>query len=127
MKAFQNWMPEILAYLKHPVTNADTESLNNPIRVMNRLGRGYSFEALRAKILFAEGAFKRTNSRPKSERRIKPREIDDMVRHGVPNDAMGMGLADRLVVDKPPKAPRERTPLTPRPKTTAWTYPHWRG
>ncbi len=47
-------MPEILNYFQHPVTNAYTESLNNLIRVMNRLGRGYSFEALRAKILFTE-------------------------------------------------------------------------
>lgn len=51
-------MPEIMAYFDHPVTNAYTESLNNLIRVMNRLGRGYSFEALRAKILFTEGVCK---------------------------------------------------------------------
>lgn len=38
---------------------------------MNRLGRGYSFEALRAKILFAEGAFKRQIIRPKFERRSR--------------------------------------------------------
>ncbi|CAN7476351.1 transposase [Trinickia sp. LjRoot230] len=35
-KAFQNWMPSILAYFDHPLTNAYTESLNNLIRVMNR-------------------------------------------------------------------------------------------
>jgi transposase len=50
-RAVNNWMPEIMAYFDHPVTNAYTESLNNLGRVMNRLGRGYSFEALRAKIL----------------------------------------------------------------------------
>ncbi|WP_332908550.1 transposase [Mycetohabitans endofungorum] len=27
--AFQNWMPEILAYFDRPVTNAYMESLNN--------------------------------------------------------------------------------------------------
>jgi transposase len=53
--ALDNWRPEIMAYFDHPITNAYTESLNNLIRVMNRLGRGYSFEAVRAKILFAEG------------------------------------------------------------------------
>lgn len=37
---------------------------------MNRLGRGYSFEALRAKILFSEGAFKKGLQRPKFERRM---------------------------------------------------------
>ena len=57
-RAVNNWMPEIMAYFDHPVTNAYTESLNSLIRVMNRLGRGYSFEALRAKILFTEGVCK---------------------------------------------------------------------
>ena len=53
------------------MTNAYTESLNSLIRVMNRL-RGYSFEALRAKILFTEGAHKHKLSRPKFERRHEP-------------------------------------------------------
>ena len=69
-RAFQNWMPEILNYFAHPVTNAYTESLNGLIRVMDRVGRGYSFEALRAKILFTEGAqFKKTKQSPKFARR----------------------------------------------------------
>lgn len=50
-----NWHNAIFAYFDHPITNGYTESLNNLIRVMNRTGRGYSFEALRAKMLFAEG------------------------------------------------------------------------
>ncbi len=69
IRAWGNWQPYILNHFDHPVTNAYTESLNNLIRVMNRLGRGYSFEALRAKILFAEGAFKKQIIRPKFERR----------------------------------------------------------
>jgi transposase len=84
IKAWRNWQPYILNYFEkvnftegerettlgcHPVTNAYTESLNSLIRVMDRLGRGYSFEALRAKILFAEGAFKKQLIRPKFERR----------------------------------------------------------
>lgn len=72
IKAWRNWQPYILAYFDHPVTNAYTESLNSLVRVMNRLGRGYSFEALRAKILFAEGAFKTQIIRPKFERRQEP-------------------------------------------------------
>ena len=75
VRAWENWTPWILGYFDHPVTNAYTESLNNLIRVMNRLGRGYSFEALRAKILFAEGAHKHKNSRPKFERREKERIV----------------------------------------------------
>ncbi len=52
--AVDNWEEEIFAYFDHRVTNAYTESLNSLIRLVNRLGRGYSFEALRAKILFTK-------------------------------------------------------------------------
>lgn len=69
IRAFTNWQPFILNYFEHPVTNAYTESLNSLIRVMNRLGRGYSFEALRAKILFTEGVHKKSLAKPKFERR----------------------------------------------------------
>ncbi len=44
--ALGNWEPEIMAYFRHQITNAYTESLNSLIRVTNRMGRGYSFEAL---------------------------------------------------------------------------------
>jgi len=63
IRAFTNWQSQILAYFDHPVTNAYTESLNSLIRVMNRLGRGYSFEALRAKILFTEGIHNKTKTK----------------------------------------------------------------
>lgn len=69
VRAWDNSAPWILGYFDHPITNAYTESLNNLIRVMNRLGRGYSFEALRAKILFSEGAHKIVKPKPKFERR----------------------------------------------------------
>lgn len=68
-RAFQNWMPEILNYFKNPVPNAYTECLNSLIRVINRLGRGYSFEALRAKILFTEGVHSSKKDRAKFIRR----------------------------------------------------------
>ena len=71
IRAWHNWQPYILNYFDHPVnqpiTNAYTESLNDLIRIMNRLGRGYSFEALRVKILFSEGALKKDLKRPKFE------------------------------------------------------------
>lgn len=78
-RAWQNWEPYICNYFNHPVTNAYTESLNNLIRVMNRLGRGYSFEALRAKVLFAEGVFKTEMKRPKFKRRRFEPELEGAV------------------------------------------------
>lgn len=70
VRAMENWHSHIFAYFDHAITNAYTESLNNLIRVMNRLGRGYSFEALRAKILFSEGVHK--VKRPNFKRKRQP-------------------------------------------------------
>lgn len=68
VKAWINWEDYILTYFTHPVTNATTEGINNLIRVIDRLGRGYSFEALRAKILYTKGIH-REKKRPKFSRR----------------------------------------------------------
>lgn len=48
----ENWHTEIFNYFDYRYTNAQTESLNNVIRETDRAGRGYTFEVLRAKILF---------------------------------------------------------------------------
>jgi hypothetical protein len=69
VRACDNWMPWIMNYFDHRITNAYTESLNNLIRATNRKGRGYSFEALRAKMLFSEGLFKKEKVKPKFERK----------------------------------------------------------
>lgn len=101
--AFRNWMPEILAYFEHPVTNAYTESLNSLIRVMNRLGRGYSFEALRAKILFTEGAHAHKQKRPKFERRsMETRMLPDEVGMGRMFSRVTMGYS----IPRAPKPPK---------------------
>lgn len=90
IRAFNNWQPFILNYFEHPVTNAYTESLNSLIRVMNRLGRGYSFEALRAKILFTEGAHKKTLAKPKFERR---REVETLTSYDLPPGRLARSFA----------------------------------
>lgn len=56
LTALHNWREYILNYFDTPkVTNAYTESLNNLIRLVNRNGRGYSFDVIRAKILYSDG------------------------------------------------------------------------
>lgn len=52
IKMVDNWHTEIFNYFDHRYTNAQTESLNNVIREIDRAGRGYTFDVLRAKILF---------------------------------------------------------------------------
>lgn len=48
-----NWEKEILEFFDYPITNAYTECQNGLTRAMDRLGRGYSFDALRVKLLRA--------------------------------------------------------------------------
>ncbi len=43
---------DIFNYFDCPVTNGCTEAMNDVMKAMNRLGRGYSFEILRASSLF---------------------------------------------------------------------------
>jgi transposase len=74
-KAMKGWENEIFAYFDQRITNAYTESLNSLIRVINRLGRGYSFDVLRAKILFTEGLTKQR--KPKYQKRLDDYELQD--------------------------------------------------
>lgn len=120
VRAWDNGAPGILGYFDHPITDAYTESRNQLIRVVNRPGRGYSFEALRAKILFAEGTHKRTKSRQKFEKRAKEQIQRDKLRPIlVQNETqtMGMGVAEYGLMSRalftpslakaPPKPPQE--------------------
>ena len=54
LTATRNWREEILAFFDHPISNGYTEALNGVAKVINRSGRGYSFEVLRARLLFSK-------------------------------------------------------------------------
>ena len=54
LTAMKNWREGILAFFDYPITNAYTESLNRVAKEINRAGRGYSFEVLRARVLFGK-------------------------------------------------------------------------
>ncbi len=56
--AMENWRDEIFAYFRLRVTNAYTESFNAIARKMDRMGRGYSFKVLRAKLLLKHSCHK---------------------------------------------------------------------
>lgn len=72
----RRWHPEIFAYFDHNATNAFTERLNGEIKLMNRRGRGYTFEILRAKILYGTEHLKLPSP---LRRRLKERELDGAV------------------------------------------------
>lgn len=46
------WSEQIFNYWDKPITNAYTEAVNGVAKGMNRMGRGYSFEVLRARLLY---------------------------------------------------------------------------
>jgi transposase len=46
-----DWKTEIFAYFDYPYTNALTEGINGIVKIVNRGGRGYTFENIRAKAL----------------------------------------------------------------------------
>ncbi len=52
LSAMTNWNDEIFAYFEQPITNAYTESVNGLAKGMNRMGRGYSFDVIRARMLY---------------------------------------------------------------------------
>jgi transposase len=62
LTAMNNWQEEILAFFDHRYTNAATEALNGLTKIAAKMGRGYSFEAIRAKVLLTGGL--RTQHRP---------------------------------------------------------------
>ena len=51
-----NWYNEIFNYFDYPYTNAITESINNLIKSIEKAGRGYTFDVIRAKILYSTKA-----------------------------------------------------------------------
>ncbi|MDH6186742.1 ISL3 family transposase [Polaromonas sp. CG_23.6] len=59
-KTVHNHYDDIFAYWDSPtqITNAYTECLNGLIKMANRIGRGYSYEIIRAKTLYAKEARK---------------------------------------------------------------------
>jgi len=59
-KTVHNHYEDIFAYWDSPnqITNAYTECLNGLIKLSNRMGRGYSYEIIRAKTLYAKHARK---------------------------------------------------------------------
>ena len=86
LTAFQNWEGPILSYFDHRVTKACTESSNNLIRAVQRMGRGYSFDVLRARILLnRHGAHKMKPFRRPGLMEKNRREDDRALGYGLPS------------------------------------------
>jgi transposase len=71
--ALRSWWNEIFHYYDRPISNGYTESINNIAKGMNRMGRGYSFDVIRARLLFDDDARKdtRTTIRKKTRKVVE--------------------------------------------------------
>ncbi len=77
IRAMTNWHQEIFNYFENPMTNAFTESSNNLTRVMNRMGRGYSFDVIRARMLFNDLANKQGTLIQRKSAPAPGKSVDD--------------------------------------------------
>ncbi|MDO9304624.1 MAG: ISL3 family transposase [Sulfuricurvum sp.] len=79
-RAVTNWHKEIFSYFEYPVTNAYTESMNSVIRHIDRMGRSYGFESIRAKVLYSSNIHL-INRKPKFNKKRSSSSYmgDDMV------------------------------------------------
>jgi hypothetical protein len=83
-RAVDNWRIEVFNYFDHRITNAYTESANNHIKSIAKQGRGYSFDVLRARVLFIGAKHK-----------IRPKPF----KHGIAEKTIGYALPDDLFIN----------------------------
>ena len=74
-KTFNNNKTEIFNYFDKPFTNAYTESVNNIIKAVEKEGKGYSFDVLRAKVLYGTEA---TIKKPKYTEDMQFKKFDKL-------------------------------------------------
>lgn len=66
---------DVFNFFEYPITNAYTESINNLIKLENRMGRGYSFEVLRARMLYDQKATKAGSTSLRARARQQPSDL----------------------------------------------------
>jgi transposase len=74
--SLRNWRPEILNGFDfdYEITNAYTESVNRYAKDVQRMGRGYSFDVVRAKMLYNKDTNKPTTSTIRKKKRKPVKE-----------------------------------------------------
>lgn len=82
----KRWREEIFSYFDYPhLTNAYTENRNGIVKLANRMGRGYSFDVIRAKSLLAKPRGKMTEC-PTCEALLPVASFKTNAGAGLPDD-----------------------------------------
>lgn len=102
LQAMHNWNTQIFNYFDQRITNAYTESMNSLIKGMNRMGRGYSFEVLRARLLYNEEARKATTVRTSARRKSVQPDGDNYVMFVHASTGITGTLTDEKIIEYGP-------------------------
>ena len=105
LQAMHNWNAQIFNYFDQRITNAYTESINNLIKGMNRMGRGYSFDVLRARLLYNEEARKATTVRTSARKRAAQLDRDNYAMFMRDSTNITGALADEKIIEYGPSIP----------------------
>lgn len=103
--ALRSWWTEIFNHYDRPISNGYTESINNIAKGMNRMGRGYSFDVIRARLLFDDDA--RADTRT-TIRKKKPKEppTSDCAFYSMQPPKTDQGFAEKVrVIEYGPHLP----------------------
>lgn len=98
-KALNNWMPEILNGFDYPITNAYTESINRLAKDLQRMGRGYSFDVVRAKMLYDKRANEPTTSTIRKKKRVAKNEDSTMAKWSL-SGSFSQTNTSKIIIEK---------------------------
>jgi transposase len=88
--ALLNWWGEVFNFYDYRITNAYTESVNRLAKDINRMGRGYSFEVMRARLIYENQARKPTT-------KLRGRKLKGKSQQGTLSRSVGMEIRPRTV------------------------------
>lgn len=101
-RALEQFPNEVLNYFDYEYTNGYTESVNGLVKTLNRLGRGYSWRVLRARMLFHKPARDKTIKRV--SKRVLRTEMEFM-RPGMSGGTRSRYVNEMVPVEHGPHIP----------------------
>lgn len=106
-KTVEEWKREIFNYFDYRVTNAGTEAINGLIKIVNRVGRGYSYKVLSHKIQYGL----RACDLPKKKVFVPDNKSSDMMNDGFFSYTSPFSF--NMPTPKPKRIDRTNNNLTP--------------
>lgn len=86
LQTVERWNDFIFNYFRYRYTGGFVEGTNSLIRSLDRQGRGYSFAAIRARLLFGQHLLRQTRRpKPKASDALEEKSVDDQMGDDLPS------------------------------------------